>query len=106
MSVECSECESDARAGHDPDCSRSPQSELKLLRKDYERMWSALQAETATGVQVRGELRTEIARLRAALLKIQQWDCLNLPVAHIKCVRDASDFPWLKRLVDDALAHI
>lgn len=32
MSIECSECESDARAGHDPECSRSAENEVKRLR--------------------------------------------------------------------------
>jgi len=41
--------------------------EIERLRADYDRMWSALQAETATGVRVRGELRAEIERLRTAL---------------------------------------
>lgn len=42
-------------------------AEVERLRADYERMWSALQAETTTSVQVRGELRAEIKRLRGTL---------------------------------------
>ncbi len=38
MSVECSECEWDARAGHDPTCSRSPESENGRLRAALERL--------------------------------------------------------------------
>jgi len=38
-----------------------------------------------------------IAKLEAALRKIQQWDCLNPPVDWI------SDSKWLKQLVDEAL---
>lgn len=45
----------------------------------------------------------ENERLRAALERIAQWDCLNPPVSHITCVRDASDFTWLRGVVDEAL---
>lgn len=38
----------------------------------------------------------EIERLRAALQRISEWDSLNPPDPR-------SDFPWLKRLVDEAL---
>lgn len=37
-----------------------------------------------------------ITRLRDTLRRIQEWDCLNPP-------DPKSDFPWLKRLVDEAL---
>lgn len=33
MSLECSECEWDARSGHHPDCSRSPESKNKQLKE-------------------------------------------------------------------------
>lgn len=39
MSIECSECEWDARAGHDPDCSRDP---ANILRAENERLRMAL----------------------------------------------------------------
>jgi hypothetical protein len=42
------------------------------------------------------EQRVEI--LREALLRIQQWDCLNPPLPEL-----CGDLPWLKKLVDDAL---
>lgn len=38
-------------------------------------------------------------RLRAALKRIQEWDCLNPPNPDL-----CHDHPWLKRTVDDALA--
>lgn len=55
MSVECSECEWDARSGHDPFCSRSP--EAKVIR---------LEAELTVA-------RQRIAELESALKDIQQW---------------------------------
>lgn len=42
--------------------------------------------------------RSEADRLKAALRKIQQWDCLNPPRPEL-----LADLPWLKRLVDEAL---
>ncbi len=36
--------------------------------------------------------------MQSALVKIQQWDCLNPPRADL-----LSDLPWLRKLVDDAL---
>jgi hypothetical protein len=56
MSVECSECEWDARAGHDPECSRSPEAEIKRLQSLLE----PIQAE-------RDELRSEVTTLEWAL---------------------------------------
>lgn len=46
----------------------------------------------------RHALLGEVGRLREALKTIQGWDMLNPPP------QDGSDFPWLKRLVDDALS--
>ena len=53
-------------------------------------------------------LENEVARLTAerdaltaALTKIQQWDCLNPPRADL-----LGDLPWLRRLVDAALAAL
>ena len=42
--------------------------------------------------------RTEATRYRAALKAIQGWDCLNPPQSDL-----CADFPWLRRLVDEAL---
>ncbi len=44
-------------------------------------------------------LESEIDRLRVALRTIQQWDCLNPPATHL-----CADLPWLRGVVDDALA--
>jgi hypothetical protein len=44
------------------------------------------------------DLRERAARMEQALRRIQQWDCLNPPAVHL-----CSDFPWLKKLVNDAL---
>ena len=44
-------------------------------------------------------LSEENERLRAALRQIQEWDCLNPPDPKL-----CADHPWLRRLVDDALA--
>jgi hypothetical protein len=41
-------------------------------------------------------MRDEAERLRSALRTIQQWDSLNPPAS-------GTDFPWLRKLVDDAL---
>ncbi len=41
---------------------------------------------------------SRVGELASALRRVQQWDCLNPPATHL-CV----DFPWLKKLVDDAL---
>jgi len=46
-----------------------------------------------------GKRDSEIGRLREALRQISGWDCLNPPQAEI-----LADLPWLRRLVDDALA--
>jgi hypothetical protein len=40
----------------------------------------------------------EIDRLRAALMRVQEWDCLNPPRQDL-----LHDLPWLRRLVDEAL---
>ena len=40
----------------------------------------------------------EVERYRAALKRIQGWDCLNPPQSAL-----CADFPWLRRLVDEAL---
>jgi multidrug efflux pump subunit AcrA (membrane-fusion protein) len=42
----------------------------------------------------------EAQTLRDALEQIAQWDCLNPPDPNL-----CHDHPWLKRLVDDALAN-
>lgn len=42
--------------------------------------------------------KTEAERLRAALQKISEWDCLNPPNPQL-----LGDLPWLRQLVDDAL---
>jgi hypothetical protein len=39
-----------------------------------------------------------IAKLEAALLKIQQWDCLNPPNPKL-----LADLPWIRAIVDEAL---
>ena len=49
-----------------------------------------------TAEQQRDDALAEITRLRLVLMQIHDWDCLNPPADH-------SDFPWLKRLVDNAL---
>lgn len=54
----------------------------------------AVQRETSTAA-----LLAERDRLRAALGRIQKWDCLNPPRADL-----LGDLPWLRRLVDEALA--
>jgi hypothetical protein len=43
-------------------------------------------------------LLAEVDRLRAALIRIQGWDCLNPPRQDL-----LHDLPWLRRLVDEAL---
>jgi hypothetical protein len=43
-------------------------------------------------------LRRECDRLRAALIRIQEWDCLCPPRQDL-----LHDLPWLRRLVDEAL---
>jgi hypothetical protein len=45
------------------------------------------------------DLKQEARRLRAALERIREWDCLNPPDPGL-----CHDHPWLKRTVDDALA--
>ena len=42
--------------------------------------------------------KPEAERYRAALKRIQGWDCLNPPQADL-----CADLPWLRRLVDEAL---
>lgn len=44
------------------------------------------------------ELEAEVTRLRAAIVRVQQWDMLN-PPNPLFC----ADFPWLRALVDEAL---
>lgn len=44
-------------------------------------------------------LKEEALRYREALRQISKWDCLNPPRPEL-----LSDLPWLKKLVDDALA--
>ncbi len=44
-------------------------------------------------------LEAELAVAVATLRRIQQWDCLNPPDQNL-----CADHPWLKRLVDGALA--
>lgn len=44
-------------------------------------------------------LKEEARKYRNALQQISQWDCLNPP-----CPDLLADLPWLKKLVDDALA--
>jgi hypothetical protein len=44
------------------------------------------------------DLCREVRRLRAALKRIAEWDCLNPPDPSLCC-----DHPWLRRLVDSAL---
>lgn len=44
-------------------------------------------------------LKQEAQRYREALLKIKEWDVLNPPKTEV-----LADLPWLKKLVDDALA--
>jgi hypothetical protein len=44
-------------------------------------------------------LAARIDTLETALLAIQSWDCLNPPRSEL-----CADHPWLKRLVDAALA--
>lgn len=44
-------------------------------------------------------LKEEAQKYRAALVQIRQWDCLNPPRPEL-----LADLPWLKKLVDDALA--
>lgn len=46
-------------------------AEIERLRVDYERMWSALQAESTAHTQERGELRAEIQRMAGALTQIK-----------------------------------
>jgi len=47
------------------------------------------------------QARREADQLRAALRTIQEWDCLNPPQADL-----CADLPWLKQLVDAALAGV
>ncbi len=61
MSIECSECEWDARSGHDPDCSRSPEGEVKRLTAELER----LRIELADSRQANQRLRQLINRMSA-----------------------------------------
>lgn len=44
-------------------------------------------------------LRADLAAARETLKQIQAWDCLNPPDPNL-----CADHPWLKRLVDAALA--
>jgi hypothetical protein len=46
-------------------------------------------------------LETRNATLLAALESIAAWDCLNPPDPNL-----CADHPWLKRLVDDAIAAV
>lgn len=74
---------------------------------DYARQrWQSWQAQAKRLEAELAAARAQIAAMHAVLVQIQHWDCLNPPVTHIPCVRDASDFPWLKRLVEDALAAL
>jgi hypothetical protein len=58
--------------------------QLRSERDHWQRKWA--------------EGREEIDRLRAALIRIQEWDCLNPPRQDL-----LHDLPWLRRLVDEAL---
>jgi hypothetical protein len=64
--------------------------------------WQELVRHTPT--DLRGALaaldvaRAECGQLRAALIRIQGWDCLNPPRQDL-----LHDLPWLRRLVDEAL---
>lgn len=44
-------------------------------------------------------LKEEAQKYRSALLKIREWDVLNPPRPEL-----LADLPWLKKLVDEALA--
>lgn len=46
------------------------------------------------------QAEAEVARLRMVLAQIQDWDCLNPPDPRL-----CADHPWLRRLVDNALAQ-
>ena len=77
------------------EAERQLRSDIEQLRADlahYHQLEDVFEAKDS-----------ENERLRAALEKIAQWDCLNPPVSHIACVRDASDFHWLRGVVDEAL---
>jgi hypothetical protein len=58
--------------------------QLRSERDHWQRKWA--------------EGREEVGRLRAALMRIQEWDCLNPPRQDL-----LHDLPWLRRLVDEAL---
>jgi len=88
MSIECAECEWDARAGHDPDCSRNPIRKVERERDElraqansvatiYEREIDMLrtrliesEAENDQWQQKLADTWAEVARLRIALVKI------------------------------------
>jgi hypothetical protein len=69
VSIECSECEWDARSGHDPDCSRSPESKLAKAEQEVERLRAALTdiVESAASTHPKSAMRYMVATAREAL---------------------------------------
>ncbi len=74
-----------------PDAPEPGDWEVKPLHRN-----AAQQLVEDANLRLTAESR--VGELASALRRIQQWDCLNPPATHL-CV----DFPWLKKLVDDAL---
>jgi hypothetical protein len=80
---------------------RARLEECRLIgvgESDFVRELLRLKAECGHWQRKWAEGREEIDRLRAALIRIQGWDCLNPPRQDL-----LHDLPWLRRLVDEAL---
>jgi hypothetical protein len=84
-------------AAHEPIIVMDPQGRIKLLKEgaEYEAAVIFWDAVDQRGVDIRN---ARILKLETALKTIQKWDMLNPPNTLI------GDLPWLKRLVEDALA--
>lgn len=70
--------------------------------QEMERELNGLDMKLGNALRAIGLEHAENERLRAALQRIQQWDMINPPSETM--IWRSTDFPWLKRLVDDALA--
>lgn len=78
------------------------EQQLADMTADYHRWHQAYcDAKYPESVPLSWQQTAEALKVaQAALIKVQQWDCLNPPRPEL-----LADLPWLKRLVDEALTQ-
>ena len=77
------------------ECALWAHGEIERLTAE----WTNLEAQYSDLWRRHCDQRDDYDRLRAALERIQKWDCLNPPRADL-----LGDLPWLRKLVDEAIA--